>query len=377
VRFSIRLKNGALTNKLAAFSYRKWEFRHVGVAFDRTDVLVPHIQIQKNSNQVFRILPLEEWISNKIRFFPVSDKPVAQRYTENFSFVYILQQTKIRSSTKITYQISSQYQLRAFINELAFLRKKTPIRFNIITYQNQLQGIETYDLLERFKNNFKGNLFIHSDFKHFKYNVNKNLPELTVHNFENCVQAFENIFIYGNIRKFSSNLDSFIQRSSQDYDSRFKVLSDERELRNLLEGRSFFNKEKRNLLFIEINNLNHKLGRLFSNLTNQDSLIVIFLSFDYSYSQLVKEYVLPLSDAFPVNISLGNSAFSWSGESQPLMLELSPHGTTRCDSNFTLTVENNLFREQSFRNINGEILVNKNFIYNTNISDNDILKKFL
>lgn len=58
---------GALTSKPVSFSYRKWEFTSLMV-WDLTDTLTPRIRVDVVGSKIRRILPLDEWITNKSRF---------------------------------------------------------------------------------------------------------------------------------------------------------------------------------------------------------------------------------------------------------------------------------------------------------------------
>lgn len=70
---------GALTAGPLAFSYRNWEF-HTRLFVDVTDSFTPPIRVDARGSKILRILPLGQWISNKMRF-------LAQGlYVQRFSF---------------------------------------------------------------------------------------------------------------------------------------------------------------------------------------------------------------------------------------------------------------------------------------------------
>ncbi|RYX79074.1 hypothetical protein EON71_00995, partial [bacterium] len=58
---------GALTNKVMAFNSRNWEYNSQ-LTVDLTDFMSPRIRVDQFNGKVYRILPTNEWISNRIRF---------------------------------------------------------------------------------------------------------------------------------------------------------------------------------------------------------------------------------------------------------------------------------------------------------------------
>jgi hypothetical protein len=195
---------GALTNKKEAFSYRKWEFRNVGNTFDRTDCLLPKIQIQENSNKIVRILPLEEWISNRIRFYPIKkeeerrnliNEEVSFKYNKN----YIIKKNYL-------YGFSFSFFKKYFFFEIISLKNKLrELNFNWIISSNQFHGTEISKLREKIQS-FENVRILHEGDQLIN-NTNIigpfpfTLDEIKHVNFFN---KFQLICISANVNKFSS-----------------------------------------------------------------------------------------------------------------------------------------------------------------------------
>ena len=116
---------GALTAKPTAFNFRTWEVNSIKYSSCQ-DSLVPNIRVDLYQKKIVRVLPLEDWISDNVRFlFLDLDK---QTFKSPALIFKIKRNFLIEKTKKILRQHSSKVVLGYLVKRIL---KKRPTKINL------------------------------------------------------------------------------------------------------------------------------------------------------------------------------------------------------------------------------------------------------
>jgi hypothetical protein len=119
---------GALTSKPTAFNFRTWEVNSLKYSSCQ-DSLVPNIRVDLLQKKIVRVLPLEDWISDSIRFLFLD---LDKQTFKSPALVFQINRNFLLEKTK---KVLRQHSLKVVLGYLVkriFKKKNTPLNLNLL-----------------------------------------------------------------------------------------------------------------------------------------------------------------------------------------------------------------------------------------------------